>query len=79
MAQSPRDGLYGPPSKRHVGVCAIYSEITVINRSHFVELVPKQVELARLSSLRVELTARRTQWTDGNELRKGSDLGASLE
>ena len=21
-------GLYGPPSKRHLGVCAIYSEIT---------------------------------------------------
>ena len=31
MAQSPRGGLYGPPSKRHVGVCAIYSETTVLS------------------------------------------------
>ena len=29
MAQSPKGGLYGPPSKRHIGVCAIYSETTV--------------------------------------------------
>ena len=29
MAQSPKGGVYGPPSKRHIGVCAIYSETTV--------------------------------------------------
>ena len=29
MAQTPRGGLYGPPSKGHVGGCAIYSETTV--------------------------------------------------
>ena len=29
MAQSPKGGLYGPPSKGHLGVCAIYSETTV--------------------------------------------------
>ena len=31
MAQTPRGGLYGSPSKGHHGVCAIYSETTVIN------------------------------------------------
>ena len=30
MAQTPRGGLYGPPSKGHHGVCAIYSESTVL-------------------------------------------------
>ena len=29
MAQSPKGGLYGSPSKRHLRVCAIYSETTV--------------------------------------------------
>ena len=30
MAQSPKGCLYGPPSKGLVGVCAIYSETTVV-------------------------------------------------
>ena len=30
MAQTPRGGLYGPPSKRHLGGCAIYSETAVL-------------------------------------------------
>ena len=41
MAQCPKGGLYGPPSKGHVGVCAIYSETTV---------VAKQVPLFFLAS-----------------------------
>ena len=28
MAQTPKGGLYGPPSQGHLGVCAIYSETT---------------------------------------------------
>ena len=32
MAQTPRGGLYGPPPKGHLGVCAIYSETTVVGR-----------------------------------------------
>ena len=31
MAQTPRGGLYGPPYKGHIGVCAIYSETTVVD------------------------------------------------
>ena len=30
MAQTPRGGLYEPPCKGHLEVCAIYSETTVI-------------------------------------------------
>ena len=29
MAQTPRGGLHGSPSKGHHGVCAVYSETTV--------------------------------------------------
>ena len=31
MAQSPKGGLYGSQSKRHLQVCATYSETTVID------------------------------------------------
>ena len=32
VAQTPRGGLYGSPSKGHHGVCAIYSETTAIRK-----------------------------------------------
>ena len=42
MAQTPRGGLYGPPSKRHPGVCAIYSETTVKQMSIIIPFPQKR-------------------------------------
>ena len=39
MAQTRRGGSYGPPSKGHHGVCAIYSETTV-NTNPNSDLMP---------------------------------------
>lgn len=36
LTDSPKGGVYGPPSKRHLGVCAIFSE-TIANEGPHAE------------------------------------------
>ena len=38
MAQSPKGGLYGPPSKGHLGDCAIYFFETTVHAYYLQEL-----------------------------------------
>ena len=51
MAQTPRGGLYGPPSKGDVEVCAICSETTVC-------IMLKPVMLPMLDQTTVTLSAQ---------------------
>ena len=55
MEQSPAGGLHGPPSERHVGGCAIYSETSVLGKVALGCVQPSNAEDACLNKSSVAL------------------------